>query len=337
MMVDAIARVRGLRGHLLGRRGVTELAAQPELAARLDLLRRAALVSSAAVTLKGALRELRGGVARDLARVDAWLGDTRSLRLLRAILGFADAWSLKTILRGVEHNEPPARLRALLAPTLELGDPELAELAAQRGARAVINVLASWQSPFAAPLLEAVRAARGAVDLPALESALDRFVHQRALQEARRRGGTDGEVALELLGCFADLANAATLLALAGRANLEELFLDGGTVLSRTRFAKLARLTRTEVHERIRGDRRLGLEAAFVDGTLEPFRLQRLVALRPLRPLHRVAGERPLSIAVPLLYLLERFEELRAVRLILEAGELGLPAHELVELVEVGA
>lgn len=337
MMVDAIARVRGLHGHLLGRRGVTELAAQPSLAARIELLRRAGLVTGAALTLRQVERELRAGVARDLARVDRWLAGDRSGPLVRAIVAFTDAWSLKTVLRGVERNEPAARLRALLAPTVELGEGELAELAAQRGARQVINLLASWRSPYAEPLLAAAAASGGTIDLPALELALDRFVHARALRLARRRLGTDGAVARKLLAIAADLANAATLLALAGRANLEELFLDGGQALSRERFAKLARMTRAEVHDAIRGDRRLALEAAFTDGVLEPFRLQRLVALRPLRPLRRVAREHPLSIAVPLLYVLELLDELRAVRLILEAGELGLPAHELVELVEVGA
>jgi V/A-type H+-transporting ATPase subunit C len=53
-----------------------------------------------------------------------------------------------------------------------------------------------------------------------------------------------------------------------------------------------------------------------------------------LRPLLREARRRPLSLAVPLSFLLARRAEVGRVAVVLRGASLGLPADELLDLAE---
>jgi len=328
--VYAVARVRGLRTRLLGRRRMVELAAQADLAGKLELLRRAGLIGTTAATVDAAARDLAKGLWRDTVFVDGLLEAAGARRLLRAVLGIADAWSLKTVLRGVARSEPSASLLALAVPTFDFDEAAFKELVAQRTVKAVIDLLATWRSPFAPALLAAAAAAGGHVDPSALELAIDRVAFARAARAAAKHPAVARLVAESV-----DLANAVTLLELSGRAAGRELFLEGGQTLARRRFERLA-ASPSEARGAVAADRALGLGPAMIDGAPDPFLLDRLVRRRPLVALRRAAREEPLSIAVPLVFLLERQEEVRSARTILEGGAIGLPAGELVDLAEVG-
>jgi vacuolar-type H+-ATPase subunit C/Vma6 len=330
----AVARVHGLRPRMLGRHGLVELAAQPDLAARLELLRRTGHLGTGAHTVREAAKELRTALARDTARLDRWLGRTRAGVLLRAVAGLRDGWTISTILRGVTRGEPASRLLPLLLPTLELDEGALRELARQRSAKAVADLLVTWGSPLGQPLREALARGGQRVEVAALETALHRFLIERALAAADRRD-PDGRIVVSALRGLIDLTNAATLLKVSGKAAARDQFLPGGAALPRLRFERLAALGTREVHAALASDRALRLGAAFVDGRLDPFRLDRMAQVRLVASLRRAAIEQPLSVAVPLLYLLERHEEARAIRLVLEAGDLGLAQAEILDLIEL--
>jgi vacuolar-type H+-ATPase subunit C/Vma6 len=318
--VYAVARVRGLRGRLLGQRRLYELAGQPGLAAKLDLLRHAGLCSASSATLAEAERDLERALARDIAFVDALIeGDP----VVRAVLAIGDAWILKTILRGVAHSEPSSRLLALSGGSLELDAGALKELVAQRTVKAVIDLLVTWGSPYGTALLDAPR------ELPALALTIDRVALGRAAAAA-----AGAPPVARLVEELVDRLNAVTLLEVSGEAAARDLFLEGGRALGRRRFERLARSPAAEMRAALAADPALGLAPAFVDGVADPFLLDRLLRRRPLEALRRAARVEPLSVCVPLLYLLERQEETRAARTILEGGEVGLPAPELVTLVE---
>ena len=92
----AVARVRAMRGRLLGRAGITNLLAQPGLPARLEFLKRtdygealAAHLSREPDPLVAAERGLRACLMDDLARIDRFLRGERLQALFRAILAFA--------------------------------------------------------------------------------------------------------------------------------------------------------------------------------------------------------------------------------------------------------
>jgi V/A-type H+/Na+-transporting ATPase subunit C len=333
----AIARVRGLAGRLLGVRGVLELLAQPSDAARLELLRRSdhgEALPPGDVDAALAAWALRARPPLAARRVLALLDDDRRGRtLLAALLGFADVRVVKTILRGVARGTPAARLLEILLPTPELDEAALRELTAQRDVKAVIDTLATWGSPLAPPLAQALPEQRRGHDLLPLELALDRMAFARARAAAALSGGPDGRMARELVGDAVDLANAATLLALAGRGAAPGLWLPGGRALSAERWAELATRPAAEVHAALATDRALRLADAFLDGRADPVLLERTTARRREQVLRRAARLEPLSLAVPLLYLADLEEEVRDIRLVLLGSSLGMPAEEVSTLI----
>ncbi|MEW5850096.1 MAG: V-type ATPase subunit [Myxococcota bacterium] len=327
-----VSRVRGWRGHLLGPRGVMDLVAQPDLAARLELLRASgygdALVGAATVREVG--RALFRVHAHDVLRTHRLL-EGRRQRVFGALMAFRDVWNLKTILRAVGRGQPAAGFHLLLVPTPELDVAALHELARQGEVKAVLDLLTTWHSPYAAPLRDAFPAYRHSGATLPLELALDRFCFARAVAETLR-AGEDGAILLSFVRLQVDLVNAVTLLQLDEEAAAREAFLPDGLTLDARRFQRLAAMPAQERGHALARDPNLRLGPALVDGRVDPVRLGRYVQARLRAFLRRAARLHPLSLAVPLHFLLEREEEVRRIRLVLEGTELGLPAEELAEL-----
>ena len=339
----ANARVRAMKGRLLGRKGIMELLAQPGLAARLDYLKKtdygaavAAHLAREPDPLRGAEQGLRMRLVEDLLRIDRFLGGERARSLLRAILAFEDGWSLKTILRGITRGEPPERLFLLLAPTPGLDDPALRELVGQREVKAVVDLLATWRSPYALPLTEAFRRYLTHRELFLLEVALDQFIFAQAV-EAARGDGEDGRILLGFLETQIDLTNAGTLLKLVdGATRGEEFFIPGGRLMGLKRFRRLSTLAERELREALAQEGRLHLDPRLI--TMgergDPFTVDQMLHQSLEEAIRREARVHPLSLAVPLAFVLERQAEVRQVRLVLRGAEFGLPADELLALME---
>jgi V/A-type H+-transporting ATPase subunit C len=338
----ANARIRAMKGRLLGPARTLEVLAQPDLAARLEYLGRTDYAEALAAhagrgldPLSGAERGLRARLVDDRLRIDRHLGPGRARELLRSVLALEDGWNLKTVLRGVAGGERPERLFPLLAPTPELDDPALAELVGQKDVKAVVDLLATWRSPYFPPLLEALPAYAVHRELFLLEAALDRFLFARALAAARR-DGLDGRILRVFLEDQIDLANAATLLKLGEGARSGEYFIPGGRVLSAKLFRKLAGLAGPALRQALAGPAllRLGALLRLPGGRPEPIAVDQILHQTLRERLRREARVHPLSLAVPLSYLLERQAEVRRLRLVLRGAEFGLPAGELLSLLE---
>lgn len=336
----ASARVKAMRGRLLGQVGILELLAQPDLAARLDFLRKtdygeavAAHVAGARDPLRGAERGLRARLVDDVARIDRFLRGERLRSLFRALLTFEDGWNLKTILRGLARGEPPERLFPLLAPTPGLDDAALQELVRQSTVKGVVDLLATWQSPYAIPLEEALPAYLRRRDPLVLEVALDRVLFARALA-AQRRGGADGRILLRFLESWIDLLNASTLFKLVGEDGGDEFFVPGGRFLIERRFRQYAALGEPALREALAREGRLhgapGLAA--MGESRDPFAIDQRLHQALAAAVRRAARLEPLSLAVPLAFVLERQTEVRRIRLVLRAAEFGLPADDLLAL-----
>lgn len=338
----ANARVAAMRGRLLGATGIVDLLARPGLTAKLDFLRQtdygdavAAHLGRGLDPLRGAERGLRARLMEDLIRVHRFLDGEPVQCLFQAILALEDGWNLKTILRGVARGELAERLFLLLVPTPHLDDPALEELVRQKDAKAIVDLLATWRSPYAVPLAEALPAYRRRRDLVLLEVALDRFLFARAL-EAARRDGEDGRILQRFLETQIDLTNAGTLLKLAGEAGGHEFFIPGGRTISTKRFRRLSALAAPELGEALAGEGRLQLAAGLVTmgAGRDPFTTDQLLHRMLRETIRREARTHPLSLAVPLAFILERQAEVRRIRLVLRATEFSLPADELLDLIE---
>jgi len=337
----ANARVHAMRSRLLGRAGIAALLAEPGLAGRLEFLKRtdygAALahVGDSPDQLAAAERGLRARLTDDLAQIDRFLAGERARALFRSILAFEDGWTIKTVLRGVAAGAAPERTFLLLAPTSEFDQPALQELVRQPDAQAVVGLLATWRSPYARPLVNGLAAYAHRRDPLSLEVPLDRFLFSQA-GAAASRDGEDGRMLRTFVETQVDLVNAATLLKLAGHGDADEFFIEGGRWIGPQRFRQYARLDRP------------GLRAALAreGGLLNLAGLKTLAALDdPVAAdqlLHRALGEamrraaarNPLSLAVAVSFVLDRRAEIQRIRLVLRGAEFGLPAADLLELVE---
>jgi V/A-type H+/Na+-transporting ATPase subunit C len=338
----ANARIRAMEGRLLGRKGITDLLAQPSLAARLDYLKRTAYGELLAAhlmrepdALRAAERAVRAQLSNDLLQMDRFLRGEPVLPLFRAVLGFEDAWTLKTVLRGIAQGEPPDRVFMLVAPTPEFDDPALGELVRQKDVKAVVDLLTTWRSPYASPLTRAFARYKTHRELFPLEVALDQFVFSEALNAAGG-DGEDGEILLQFLENQIDLANVGTLLKRADGGRCDDLFIPGGRSVSLFRFQHLASLNEKDLKEALAasGRPRLDSRLAATDGAV-PFTVDQFLQQALRKEIERQARVHPLSVAVPLSFILERRAEVQRIRLVLRGAEFGVPAAELVALLEL--
>jgi vacuolar-type H+-ATPase subunit C/Vma6 len=243
----------------------------------------------------------------DTRRLDRFLRGERIQALFRAILAFEEGANLKTILRGVVRGEPPERLFGLLAPTPGLDDPALRELVRERNVKSVIDRMATWQSPYALPLEEALPFYLAKGELLFLENALYRFLFARGLASARS-DGEDGRVVLGFLRTRIDLTNAGTLLKLAGEGTGSEFFIPGGLTITESVFLEYAALGRPELAEALLREfrRRFGERWATAEELEDPLMAEHRFHEALTAMLGREAWLRPLSLAVPLAFALAR-------------------------------
>ena len=198
-----------------------------------------------------------------------------------------------------------------------------------------MDLLVTWRSPYASPLTQAFAAYRTHRELFLVEVALDQFLYARAL-DAARRDGEDGRILRGFLKTQIDLANAGTLLKRAGGGRCDDLFIAGGRHFTLKRFQQLVLLQERDLRQALaRGGRlRLDPRLAEMDERADPFDVDQILREALREAMQREARIHPLSLAVPLSFVLERRAEVQRIRLVLRGAEFGLPAEELVALVE---
>ncbi len=248
------ARVRARRAELLDGSRYRQLAALevPGMVAALSETRYRRDLEATAARYRGhRLLEvaLSANLARTLREVAGWYTGRAAAAVTLALARW-DHRNLRAVLRGQMARRDAGEIRAALVPAGSLGAAVLAELAAQPGLRAAIDLMVAW----GVPSRPVARAAAGALagyeatgDFPALERAVERAAATRlaaAVAEA------EPEVA-RALRTEIDLANTVTAARLqaAGAggpvpepADAGEQFLPGGSVP----VALLAQAARSE-------------------------------------------------------------------------------------------
>ncbi len=336
----ANARLAGMRSRLLGTPRILDLLAQPHLAARIEVLKH----SDYGVTLAQELT--RGDPMRDTERALSrrFAGDVRATLhflagdrhepVLRSVLGILDAWALKAVLRGVAVRAPVDDLVSLVAPTPSFDLAALVELCRQRDVKAVVDLLATWMSPLWPPLARAWPDYSRRHDLGALELALDRAVFARALA-ATKGAGRHRRLLRSVIATQIDLVNAATLLKLAGHGEEPALFIVGGAALTAVRWHALARLAEPRLRAALFALAPLRRLAPAGDPSkLSALDLEQLLARALRESVTRLARVEPLSLLVPLAFVLNRQAEIQHIRLALRGAALGVPAADLLPRLE---
>ncbi len=346
------ARVRAMRGRLLSPGDYARLLALPDLKAVVADLREgpygravegaAAPAREAAAIDEGLRRDVSGTLAR-LHAISA--GDCR--RAMEILLGFQDVQAVKTVLRGKNARLSAAEIMPALVPGGSHDEASLEEMCRQPDLRAVVDLLATWRDPFARPLRRALADYREPRDLFLLEAALDRFwlgEARRLLAAAGERpdGAAPGPLAL-FLQFAADRTNLMTALTAVEEgivlSDRRRYFLRGGRIFGADDFDAL--LSCRTVAEVLAMADRSSFAGAFRDLpdpsggvpllSLVERRLERAL-LRSVRALVRAD---PLSVAVPLAYLLHKGREVANIRMIVRARASDLPEADLRALLVV--
>jgi V/A-type H+-transporting ATPase subunit C len=133
-----------------------------------------------------------------------------------------------------------------------------------------------------------------------------------------------------------DLANTGVLLKRTDGAPSAELFIPGGRLVTLKRFQQLATLREGELRDALARLGRLHLELRLgaAGERADPFVVDQMLQRVLRQEMQRAARVHPLSLAVPLCFVLERRAEVQRIRLVLRGAEFGLPGDELLALVE---
>jgi V/A-type H+/Na+-transporting ATPase subunit C len=329
------ARVAARRPGLLDAAALRELLARPGLDARLAALRSAPvgtrLPPPAPLDEEAALEAAEEGLRSALAEEAAWLlreaEGARPRALLRAFLELDEALAVKAVVRGVAHGAPAVAILAA-APTLGAVPPEAAAAAAEApDVAAALAILAAGGSALALVAASALPIDPEAGLVP-LELAVDRAALARA-RAACRGPGEDRRVLARHLEDRVDARNAATLLLLGGAPVATPPWIEGGRRLAPAALSALAAGPQPAA--------RAAVAEVFPElaaAAAEPWAMERALEAAVLAPLRREARRSPLSLAVPLRYLLERREEVRRIALVLRGAALGLPLETILGLAE---
>lgn len=330
-----LGRLGGARSSLLGPEGLRELASRAAEGEEAAVLRGSGWAPAAGA------RTPEDGEAALLARAGRSIGfgvrhlGPRPRRLLLAWLLPDDARALCGALRAQAAALGPERAAALLDPTPALDRSRLLQVAACADAAAAAALLDSWGSPLAEPLREAGADLRRPGALRAAEDALHRAA-SGLLRRAARGPGPDRRALRELASARLDLAAAAEILALAGEPAREARPIDGGDRLTAAEGARIAGLSRDEAAGALAVALRdlLGDPGPAAEALARPDSADHLLGRALARHARRLARRAPLTVAVPIAWVVEVREELRRVRLVLRARSGGLPASRLLDLLE---
>lgn len=212
------ARMRGMKSRLLSHRALDDLILKPDLESliadlenspyREDIIE-AKGRSSGILCIESALRQ---NFIRTFRKIQEFSSDEEEAKQYIAIfLHRWDVQNIKTILRGKNIHATAEEILDCLVPAGELDDVTLKELLKQPDAKAVIDLLATWQIRYAKPLTDSFPEFAKTKDLAVLECDLDRYYYADAL-EAVKASTYNNNLIRDLLSLEVDIVNVRTVL-----------------------------------------------------------------------------------------------------------------------------
>ncbi len=337
------ARIGAKRSRLLGAGGLREVLSRPHLAARVELLYQSdygramhAAWAPGRDPLGVADAGMRARLVQETRTIEAVIEGRRQRSLFRAFLLFEDAANLKTVFRGLALSTPLDRVLALTLPTPSLDENGLRALASRPDVPAAVAASRSLAPDFY-DALEAALPTRGREGGPLhFDVAIDRAAVAAASRAAKAHA-EDAALLAEYLHLRTDLCNAATLIKMDASHAAGEFFLEGGAALPESEYLRIAAIRpasalRQAVVLWARRHVGKGLSGLVEQGG--PLSVDTWVLRAAEDRMRREARARPLSLAVPLSFVLDLRAEVRRIRLALLGSGFGLPAAEMVEMLE---
>jgi vacuolar-type H+-ATPase subunit C/Vma6 len=299
----------------------------PQLREAMDLLPAREAVDSA---LKRNLHATFGGVR--------WMAPARPRQLLNVQFNQWDAANVLAILRGKVNQVEARDIVRGLVPMGEFTEVQLAELADESDALSVANALTTWGYPFAFQLRRVIRDHLEALELVALESAVNRLYFRWGLEQLQEEDGNT-RMARHMLQLQIDLANIrAALDHVRHRDKGEEMegfqLIPGGTIrrevlheaaAAQGSLAAFEMLAETRFAPAIEkgilafgGARRLGV-------------MERFLEQEVIEAGCRLYRRDPLSLAVPLGFVWRKYNEFVNLRILVRGKAYRMPVNAVRE------
>jgi len=249
------ARVKGMHSRLLDKKSYDALLIRQDLPSVISELvktpykpeiEEASILYSGICVVDCALRK---NLINTYQTILDLVENTAAELYLRIFLSRWDVQNIKTILRGKNIQTPTEDIFECLVPAGSLDEATLTELMKQPDVRAVIDLLATWEVPYALPLTGAVDEYSSNRELVTLEYALDQFHYQNALEKASVKT-VEAEIIRNLIRVEIDTINIKSILRII-RDRIEpedaaKLFLEGGMHIRREKFESLASMRTIE-------------------------------------------------------------------------------------------
>lgn len=249
------ARVRGMHSVLLDKKSYDTLLISQDLPSILSEMEKTPYkreIEEASVIRTGIAAvdfALRKNLVRTYQNISDLVRGTRAEDYIRIFLSRWDVQNIKTILRGKNIHASHDEIFECLVPAGQLDDATLTELLKQPDVRSIIDLMATWNIPYALPLTESVDEWAESHELVTLEYALDRFHYKNALAAVQGKG-PEKRIIRHLIRTEIDTMNIKNVLRVI-RDNLEiepamSLFLEGGGHIDQEKFMTMASMASSE-------------------------------------------------------------------------------------------
>lgn len=278
---------------------------------------------------------VRANMTRTLLKIRGFF-EGKPLAMFELLLRRWDRHNLLTILRGQSHEVAPDEVLAVIVPVGQLDQFVLRELARQPSIQAVIDLMVTWGLPYAQALRQSRAGAGTTHVLDQLELALNRFFYASIRASLQEQDGHNGKIALEYFQTEIDLINLSTALRLAylpdigplvqqryEAVDIQPLLIDGGHVapvlLARlvTEAGSLEGLVQRLAQTRYSPALETGWRRYQAEHNLGVF--ERELERWQAEQAQALFSRDPLSIAIPIGYVVSKRIELSNLRLIAQA------------------
>lgn len=340
------ARVRAMKGRLLSRReleGLLERHDVEQIIAALAQTDYGPDVAAALVKRSGVEcveEALRLNLARTTRTILGFY-EGQARELVALLVERYDVYNVLTVLRGKAGRASPDEIVQALLPGGQLEEAALTELAKRDDVRQVIDLLATWRSPYARPLTAALRDYEQDGDPATLEVALVQDYYRRAVDRLELLGGKDAALVRQVLEDEIDARNVTTVLRLCQRRQrlepqeLRRQLIERGARLKVGELVSLCALGQVDQALASLGKTPLGAALRDLpDGhgaggqvSSAQLALERRLLARSARYSH---GD-PLGIGVVVAYLAAKEAELVNLRLIARGRWLGMDKQEIAD------
>lgn len=239
------ARIRGMYSRLLDKGSLSNLILKPDISSLITALEETtyredlerALVGKPG--LSGIEDALRQNLIRTIQKIARFLEGEKGERYIKIFSSRWDIHNLKTILRGKRIYVPSMQIQENLVPAGEFDESLLTELLKQPDIKGVIDLLATWDVPYASPLTTAFPEYSRVSDLIILENALDQFYYEQARSLVSGKS-EDERIIRDLIATEIDLINLKSVLMIV-RDNIDtedadQILIEGGRVFDRKKL-----------------------------------------------------------------------------------------------------